>query len=111
MREAGDGGVLATAEEEWEWEDALEDEAGPSTRDDPGAGARYDDEQAAKRRQQEAAAAEEAAKEEDVDVDVLSQEMGELASPSKPPPPKKPKKGGDGASSSQAVELTETDCS
>ena len=38
MREAGDeGGVLANAEEEEEWEGALEDEAGPSNRADPGA--------------------------------------------------------------------------
>ena len=71
-------------------------EAGPSNRADPGVGARWDAEQAERRRQE--AAAEEAAK-----------QMGALASPSKSPPPKKPKKGGDGASSSQAVELTETE--
>ena len=56
------------------------------------------------------AAARQAAAAEDVDVDVedLSQQMGDLSSPSKPPAPKKPKKGGDGVSSSQALELTET---
>jgi hypothetical protein len=39
------------------------------------------------------------------DVEELSQQMGELTSPSKPPAPKKSKKGGDGGSSSQAREL------
>ena len=52
------------------------------------------------------AAAEEAAA-EDVEVD-LSQQMESMASPSKAPAPKKPKRGGEGGSSSQAVELTET---
>ena len=35
-----------------------------------------------------------------------SQQMGTLASPSKPPAPKKPKKDGDGGSSSQAIEIS-----
>ena len=50
--------------------------------------------------------AEEAAAAEDVEV--LSQQMGAMASPSpsKPPPPKKPK-GGEGGSSSQAIELSQ----
>ena len=99
MREAQAGGVLATVEEQEELEAALEDEAGggggggagPS---DPNAAARWDAEQAA------AAAAE------DVEVE-LSQQMGDLTSPSKPPAPKKPKKGGDGGSSSQAIELSQ----
>ena len=47
-----------------------------------------------------------AAAAEDVEVE-LSQQMGAVTSPSKPPAPKKPK-GGDGGSSSQALELTET---
>ena len=49
---------------------------------------------------------EEEAAAEDVEVE-LSQQMGALASPSKPPAPKKPKKGGDGGSSSQAIELSQ----
>jgi len=56
--------------------------AGPSNRADPGAGARWDDEQAEKRKQ-------EAAKAEDVEVEVLSQQLGDMNSPSKPPAPKK----------------------
>jgi hypothetical protein len=42
------------------------------------------------------------------DVEVLSQQMGDLASPSKSPAPKKQKKGGDGESSSKAIEITDT---
>ena len=34
--------------------------------------------------------------------------MGALTSPSKPPAPKRQKKGGDGGTSSQAIELTES---
>ena len=81
---------------------SIRGEAGPSKPADPGAGARWDDEQAEKRKQ-------EAAKEEDVDVEVLSQQFSEVYSPPKPPPPKKPRVGGDVGSSSQAVELTETE--
>jgi hypothetical protein len=56
-----------------------------------------------------------------VEVEVLSQKMGALTSPSKSPAAKKPrkdgdggsasqpKKGGDGGSSSQAVELDSSD--
>ena len=47
--------------------------------------------------------------EEEVEVEVLSQQLSEVLSPPKPPPTKKPRVGGDGASSSQAVELTETE--
>ena len=89
--------MLATAEEQRELEAALEHEVGggPSNPADPGAGARWDAEQAA------------AASQEGVEVD-LSQQMESMASPSKPPAAKKPKQGGEGGSSSQAVELTET---
>ena len=72
-------------------------EAGPSGEaepSDPNAAARWD--------------AEQAAAAEGVDVEGLSQQMGDLSSPSKPPAPKKPKTGGDGGPSSQALELTET---
>ena len=54
--------------------------------------------------------AEEAAADDDVEVEVLSQQMGDLNSPSKPPPPKKHKDGdggGDGGSSSQAIQLSQ----
>ena len=54
------------------------------------------------------AAARQAAAAEGMDVEDLSQQMGDLTSPPKPPAPKKPKKGWDGGSSSQALELTET---
>ena len=65
--------------------------AGPSNRADPGAGARYDE----KKRKQE-----------------LSQQMGDMTSPSKPPAPKKPKDGGGdggghGGSASQAIEFSQ----
>ena len=70
--------------------------AGPSNRADPGAGARYDDEAAV-------------AAEDEMEGE-LSQQMGDLTSPSKPPAPKKPKGGdggGDGASASQAIEFSQ----
>ena len=54
-------------------------EAGPSNRADPGAGARWDGEQAEKRKQEAAAA------EEEVEVEVLSQQLSEVLSPPKPP--------------------------
>ena len=126
MREAQDGvagpsnrglqtvaAKKAAAEEEEEWEDALEVWAGPSNRADPGgeagtsasffaglAQARLEEEQARK------AAAEEAAEEEDVEVEVLSQQLSAL-SPSKSPPTKKPKKGG--GSASDPIKLTESE--
>ena len=104
---------MATAEEQGELEAALEDEAGdggagPSGGPPPGGEAGTSDPQAGQARWEEEQARK-AAEVEDVDV-VLSQQLKELPfSPSKSPPPKKPKKGGDGASSSQAVELTETE--
>ena len=48
-----------------------------------------------------------AAAADDVEVE-LSQQMGDLTSPSKPPAPKKPKDGvGDGGSASQAIEFSQ----
>ena len=54
--------------------------------------------------------AEEDVIEEDVEVEVedLSQQMGALTSPSKPDPKRQKKGGGDGGSSSQALEITDS---
>jgi hypothetical protein len=51
-----------------------------------------------------------AAEEEDVEVEVedFSQQMGALTSPSKPDPKRQKKGGGDGGSSSQALEITDS---
>jgi hypothetical protein len=44
----------------------------------------------------------------EVEVEDLSQQIEALASPSKPPASKKPKKGGEGGSSSQVLEITDS---
>jgi hypothetical protein len=103
LRAAEMGGVLATAEEQAELEAALDDalddalEAAQAGGGGGGGGGGGDG----------AGPSNQAATMEDVEV--LSQQLGDLTSPSKSPAPKKPKKGGDGGSSSQAIELDFTD--
>ena len=112
MREAQDGGVLVTAEEQGELEAALEDEAGdggappsggpPPAGGEAGTSASFFAAQA--RKAAEEAAAEE---EEEEDLKELSQQFKEALSPSKSPPTKKPKKGG--GSASDPIKLTESE--